>query len=303
MTMPNFIVIGAPRAGTTALWHMLRQHPQIYMSELKEPRFFAYEGGWSEHGDDGRLVGAAETVTKLPDYEALFDRVHDEHAIGEASPVYLYSQRAPQRIAHYVPDARLVAVLRQPAERAYSHFVYNRARSWESLDNFAAALACEDERVEHGSSPVLHYRRQGFYHSQLQRYGEWVRAGRIRVFLQEELLAHPQQVMEEIARFLDLENVIIPGSSDLHNVSGSARGAVGQNLVSSSRRFERLRSRVPPGVKRRLWSLVRRPSRDDRDLILRLTKGYRDDIARLEALLDRDLTDWLHPKGSASGTS
>src|SRR5215469_1499812 len=103
MTMPNFIVIGAPRAGTTALWHMLRQHPQIYMSELKEPRFFAYEGGWSEHGDDGRLVGAAETVTKLPDYEALFDRVHDEHAIGEASPVYLYSQRAPQRIAHYVP--------------------------------------------------------------------------------------------------------------------------------------------------------------------------------------------------------
>jgi hypothetical protein len=150
---------------------------------------------------------------------------------------------------------------------------------------------------------VLHYRRQGFYHAQLQRYGAWLQAGTIRVFLQEELLAGPQQVMEEIARFLEVENVIMPGSSELHNVSGPARGGVGKNLVSGSRRFERLRSRVPPGVKRSLWNLVRRPSRDDRELMLRLTEAYRDDIARLEALLDRDLTDWLHRKGPASGTS
>ena len=129
MTLPNFLIIGAMKSGTTSLYHYLKQHPQIYMSSIKEPNFFALEGSNLDfNGAEGkeqiqRLI-KRESIINIEEYRALFRRAAHETAIGEASPMYLYSPEAPYRIRYYVPEAKLITILRNPVERAYSAFLY-----------------------------------------------------------------------------------------------------------------------------------------------------------------------------------
>ena len=130
MTMPNFLIIGAMKSGTTALYHYLRQHPQIYMSPKKEPRFFALEAErlYLAGLDNQKPLQTLSSVADIDAYRALFEGVSKEVAIGEASHWYLYSPRLreseqhyiPEVIEHYIPDVKLIAVLRNPAERFYS---------------------------------------------------------------------------------------------------------------------------------------------------------------------------------------
>src|SRR5437868_623089 len=109
MTLPNFLIIGAAKAGTTSLHHYLRQHPDVYMGP-REPRYFAREG-----------ADAESPVIRTRDvYEQLFDGVTTEHAIGEGSPQYLNHPIAPDEIAAELPDVKLIVSLRNPADRAYS---------------------------------------------------------------------------------------------------------------------------------------------------------------------------------------
>ena len=100
MTMPNFLIIGAMKSGTTTLYDSLNAHPQIYMSRLKEPHFFSYDGTQNF------------PITNLEDYQALFRGVSNETLIGEASTTYLFNSKAPERIRHYIPQAKLIAILR-----------------------------------------------------------------------------------------------------------------------------------------------------------------------------------------------
>ena len=116
MTMPNFLIIGSQKAGTTALYHYLKQHPQIFLSKIKEPCFFAFEG---EELDLRSPTGAPvymnrTAVTTVESYRRLFDTVTDEKAVGEASPIYIICPKAAKRIYHYIPHVRLIAVLRNP---------------------------------------------------------------------------------------------------------------------------------------------------------------------------------------------
>jgi len=145
--LPNFLVIGTAKAGTTSLNQYLRQHPQIYMSPHKAPRFFALEGqplAFDGPGDRTRFT----FVTERAQYEALFDGVSTERAVGEASPWYLYVEQAPERIKHHVAHARLIGVLRDPVQRAYSNFLHARSEGLEPLDDFAAAMDAESERID-----------------------------------------------------------------------------------------------------------------------------------------------------------
>ena len=121
--LPNFLIIGAAKAGTTALWHYLRQHPEIYMSPHKEPRFFALYGqpvNFKGPGDKTRF----KFVTELQEYHQLFAGVQNEKAIGEASPWYLYVKSAAPAIKKMLPDVKLVVFLRDPVERASTNYLH-----------------------------------------------------------------------------------------------------------------------------------------------------------------------------------
>jgi Sulfotransferase family len=170
--MPNFLIIGAAKSGTTSLYHYLNQHPQIYMSPEKEPEFFALEGRKLDFdGPDGKEVInrriQRNRPTNIEEYRALFEGVSGETAIGEASPWYLYSVQAPSRISYYIPGVKLIAVLRNPVERAYSLFLYLRLRGQEPLSDFSQALQAEEVRKRDNWEWWWYYKDVGFYHAQL----------------------------------------------------------------------------------------------------------------------------------------
>ena len=116
--MPTFLVIGAPKSGTTSLYHYVGQHPDIFVSPVKEPRFFAFEGRTLDFRGPGDEELNASAVTSIEDYEALFEGRSTEKAIGEMSHLYLYCEGTASRIRRRIPDLKLVAVLRHTAREA-----------------------------------------------------------------------------------------------------------------------------------------------------------------------------------------
>src|SRR5437764_15082524 len=163
--MPDFLVIGAPKAGNTALHAALAQHPALHMSPVKEPKFFLSDGPPPARGGPGDAQTYREHVWRRPDSEALFDGAAPGALRGESTPLYLYDPAAHRRIRALVPQARLIAVLRDPVERAHSNWTHLWSAGLEPIGDFPAACAAEDRRVAEGWAPFWHYTRLG-------RYGE-----------------------------------------------------------------------------------------------------------------------------------
>jgi hypothetical protein len=158
--LPTFFLAGVPKAGTTSLHSYLGEHPDVFMSEVKEPHHFSWE-------DDGWPRWA---VCEREAYEALFASAMPGQQRGESSTWTLYSEGASCRIAKAVPCARIIAVLRDPTDRAFSNWAFNFGRGYDPIDTFEAALAAEPERIARGNAWHHHYVRAGFYHDQLVRY-------------------------------------------------------------------------------------------------------------------------------------
>ncbi len=295
MPLPTFLIIGAAKSGTTALYEALAQHPEVYMSPIKEPNFFALEGRPKPPG--GR------DVVSLPEYLALFEGASGRPARGEASPLYLVSERAPERIRHYVPDARLVAILRHPADRAYSNYLHDVREGRESAP-FAQVV--EDELAgRRASAPWFHrYVENGFYHRLLARYFGLFPREQIRVYLYDDLERDPRALFRDFFAFIGVAPDFAPDLSIRPNTGGIPRSRwLYAKLVAPNRLKTAvktlLRPFLGPAARKRLWyalrerNLVRPPL--DPALRARLVEIYRDDILALEKLLGRDLSRWLAP--------
>ena len=265
MRLPNFLVIGAARSGTTSLYYCLQNHPQVYVTPVLEPRFFAFEGEKVDFNGPGDRLLKRRIVTKVEDYAALFDGVIDEIAIGEVSPAYLTSQSAPVRIQHYIPNAKIIAVLRNPVERAISSFRLEVLQGLERAGDFASALQQEDLRMRNNWSYVWQYKRRGFYYTQLKRYFDLFAKEQIRVFLYEDW-QNGVELLKNISRFLGVnETLAVPETIGRHNSTA--------NALFESR-----------GIARPELSTVLR---------LALIEEYREEVERLQDLIGRDLSSWL----------
>ena len=299
MTLPNFLVIGAAKAGTTSLYHYLGQHPEVFMSPVKEPHFFALGGTGANFPSPGAEAGINRKSFADPEgYEGLFAGARGEKAIGEASTSYLYSPEAPERIKRRVPEARLIAVLRDPAERAYSTFLALRLGGREPLRDFSRALEAEEGRIRDGWEHLWHYKNLGFYHVQLSRYGKALEEGRLRVYLYEDLGADPRGVMRDAYRFLGVDASFEPDTSQRHNMSGVSNNGFLVSLVRKRHPVKTaIKPLVPATVRRRLVSGLQKrvlsrppfPPEVRRELV----EAYREDVLRLEDLIGRDLSAWL----------
>ncbi len=154
--LPDFLIIGAARAGTTALHSYLRQAPDIFMPAHKEPNFFAFEDeALACRGPGAEFIN--NSVTRMADYRTLFAGAGPGQRLGEASPLYLYSPKAPERIAHHLPEVRMVAILRNPVDQAFSHFLYATKYRIEPIADFTEALRREEERMAAGWQPLFGY--------------------------------------------------------------------------------------------------------------------------------------------------
>lgn len=260
MRLPNFIILGAAKAGTTAVYHYLGQHPQIGMSRIKETNFFALmDDPLDFRGPGDRDYITRFSVTTWDGYRDQFQAC-GATAVGEASPLYLYSPEVPARLREHVPDARLIAILRNPVDRAYSAFLHLIRDGRETETDFASALRREEERIADRWEHIWHYRRMGLYHEQLRRYYDTFDRGQIKVFLYYDLRTDPAGVLRDICRFVGVDDTFTPDVSVRHNVAPTLTG------------------QCPP-----LLPDVRRT----------LQESFREDILRLQDLLDRDLSRWL----------
>ncbi len=294
VTMPNFLIIGAQKAGTTSLYYYLKQHPQIYMSPVKEAHFFDQdEGEEADFRGPGRSPTAP--ITSIDDYRALFRGVTSERAVGEATPSYIYIPEAPGRIRRRLPDAKLVAVLRNPADRAYSAFLHTVRSGREPLTDFARALGEEEARIRDNWHPLFHYRQRGFYHDQLGRYFDAFGRDRVGVYLYEDLRADPLGVLGGIFRFLGVDETFVPDTSVEYNASGVPRNRAVRSLVRRTNALTpALKPFLPFGLRQRIkGGIFAKPPPLAPEVREKLIEAYRPDILRLQGLIGRDLSLWL----------
>jgi hypothetical protein len=299
--LPNCLILGAAKSGTTALFQYLKQHPQVFMSPVKEPQFFAYEGS----RPDQKFLGPGDQqifrniVTRWEDYLQLFNAAPRTAAVlGEASVSYLYSLEASARIQHYVPRARLIALLRQPVDRAFSHFQMLRRDGREPLCDFRAAWRAETERVQQGWSPRWHYQRQGDYAPQLERYLARFPRSQFRIYLYDEFKSDGPGLLRDIFRFLDIDDTFTPDLSQRHNEGGLAHSSALHTFLQRPHPLKNLvRPLFPKPLADRLWLYLRNANLFkvtlDPQLRAELTEDCRPSILRLQNLLQRDLAPWL----------
>ena len=290
--LPNFIVIGAAKAGTTALYWYLAEHPAVFMSEVKETNFFAY-------GVDGqgRLIYGDPDVHKFPvrtlaEYEALFADAGGAQAVGEASPIYLECPQAPGRILGTLPGVRLVCCLRHPVERAYADYLMYL---WRRGRRFEPARDLTSEAV--WARPDSRWMDVSRYHAQLARYYEIFPRDRIHVFLFDDLKRSTVDAVQGVYRFLAIDPAFVPDFNTAHNVGGVPSSRALESFLTN----RSLRAVVEPWIPKRAADWVRRIRTSNMrkapplppELRQELTSRLREDIVRTSGLIGRSLEHWL----------
>ena len=296
MKLPNFIIIGVQKAGTTSIYNYLKQHPQVYMSSVKETNFF--ERDWqdvrSQKGERPR--GRIDTFEK---YTQLFNGVTHEIAIGEASPNYLFHhQESAPRIKKYLPQVKLIAILRNPVERAYSDYLMHMRDAIGKPRSLAEQVKSSPE----SSFTLL----KGRYHNQLKHYFDEFGPDTVKVYLYHELCENAVKLMQDMYCFIGVDGTFSPNTATKAQVAKIPKNKMLNTLIKTKnpvRSFaaSALRLFFPEAVRRKLRSGIieinlqdkeSAPlSSSDRQLLL---DYYHEDILKLQDLLQRDLSVWLN---------
>ena len=302
MRLPTFLVIGAAKAGTTALYSFLAQHPDVYMSPIKETNFFCFEGDTLDYKGPGVTVN--RSVTSYDDYRQLFSSATTETALGEVSPMYMAKPIAAQRIQRRLPEVRLIAILRHPVDRAYSSFLHLRRDGREPIADFEQALREEPQRTADNWGFLWRYRALSRYAPALASYYEVFPSEQIRVFKYDDFCSSPESVLSDVFGHIRVDPDFRPRLGGKYNVSGEPRS---DRLAKAIRAPGSLRSLVRRIVPLRLRAALVRSilrlnlRRPDLDLDLRrqLTDEFVGDMRQVEELCGIDLSSWLQPDVTA----
>jgi hypothetical protein len=234
MRYPDFFIAGNSKSGTTALYHFLAQHPGIFMSNPKEPNFFATD---FLH-DEG--VGAFHRRTRK-EYQRCFVGGRKDQVWGEASACYLYSKAAAANIHASNPEAKVIVLFREPVSFLYSYhlqMLQNPVSEGETVKDFASALALEPQRKEGQQLPngclvpqLLYYSERVNYAEQLLRYTELFGGDQLRVYLYEDFKANNEAVYHDILDFLGLMPVNSSPVFEHHNRSVKVKLKSAQNFA------------------------------------------------------------------------
>ncbi len=298
---PTFLVIGAYKSGTTSIHHYLKQHPQVFMGRIKEIRFLTYAGHERRPLSLVEFASLTWPVQTLPAYEALFAEAMETQARGDVSPSYLeYAEQSIIGIRAFVPEAKLIAILRQPADRAYSSHLYSIGIGQEDELDFRRALQSEAEgRPRRPDGRQRRSAINGFYFRTLQRFFDAFPREQIQVWLYDDLQADAAGLMRNIFRFIAVDECFTPDVSIRYNAAQWPRLPIPPSATKALRRLAgRFIGRISKDLHRRASKSYRTLSytqAPELDPAVRseLTALYRDDILRTQDLIGRDLTHWL----------
>lgn len=293
MTLPNFIVIGAAKAGTTALYWYLSEHPAVFMSPVKETNFFAY--GRDAQGN--LLYGDPEVhhfpVQTMAEYQRLFAQPGDATAIGEASPIYLECPQAADRIRAAIPSVRIIASLRHPVERAYSDYLMHLRHRGQRFDpardlTAAAPWASCDSR----------WMQVSRYHAQIERYYAAFPRAHIHVSLFDDLKRNALGLVQDVYRFVGVAPDFAPDFDTPHAIGGLPASRLLEGLLTNRVVRSVIRPLVPTGpanwVRRMRARNLKKAPPLPAELRRELTERcFRDDIKRTAEAIGRSLDHWL----------
>jgi hypothetical protein len=312
MALPDFFIIGAPKAGTSALHLALSGHPQLYLSPVKEPKYFLTPGVRpTDQTGPGDAHSALEWIWRRSHYEALFEPAPRGTVRGESTALYLYDRAAQRRIAEAVPRAKLIAILRDPVDRAYSNWMHLWSDGLEPLADFVAACDAEDFRVRAGWAPFWHYRRLGRYGEQLEHLLGLFPEDQIRILRYRQLVDSPGETLDSICAFLGVERdptLTVPAENMRPLARPSRKYSV---LAPLMRAGAALGAHAPPQVWRKasvplLWALHRggtpRPELAV-EARRRLLDYFANDVALLERITGDSFSDWLADRGGGEFSS
>ena len=311
--IPNFFIAGAAKCGTTSLYHYLKQHPQVYMSPIKEPNHFStdiqpgdFSAEYKRYEKSKNLDVASYVrgdmkqeqwgayVHDPEDYRLLFRHAENKSAIGEISNSYLYSHVAAREIFNNLPEARIVIILRQPAERAFSHYMAN-LRDGRTTLPFRKEIEFDDAKPIHGWGISHLYFELGLYYDQVKRYLDIFPRDQVKILLFDDLKNNRQQLLVELFSFLHIDHHNGINTTEAYNEARVPRSAGLIKLITQT------------GLKRKIFRLLPANSRDGlKSLFFKaekplfrpedrewMTNRYREDILRLEELLHTNLQHWL----------
>lgn len=298
--VPNFLIAGVAKAGTTALYHYLRQHPDVFMSIPKEPKFLSASHAHPGKGP-GDYLHVHNYAASYGEYCKLFVKATGKKAIGEASvDTFFHDDRSIPAIKKYIGDPRILIILRDPVDRAYSAYNYIVGQGFEYL-SFKEALMAEDKRCREGYRHMWLYRQGGLYFHRVYAFQE--NFSQVRVFLYDDLRRDPALLIRSVYQFLNVDPDFVPDMSHEHNVSGVPRSYLFNALfvkpkglhkaartlgsaILGENRWIRLRD----GVR---FTNMQRPGPMDPETGRALRHFYRDDILKLQGCIGIDLSHWL----------
>ena len=309
---PNFFIVGAAKAGTTSLYHYLAQHPAVYMSPVKEPNYFSSDidqGAIREEvkarikmlnvdeyikGDMNKTMHRA-FITSFDQYLALFRFAKNEKAIGEASASYLFSKTAATNIFQYNLNAKIIMVLRQPVERAYSHYLMDQRMALTN-HSFEDALTEEKKHPVRNWGATSLYLELGLYYEQVKRYLDLFPPHQILIILNEELRHSTEATMKKVYTFLNINSNFKVSLEQDFNTAAIPRNPFVAKLITINTFRVKIRRALKhsflKGIIKNL--LFTKPEKGEMlsETNDQLHEFYRDDIKSLEQLIDKDLSTW-----------
>ena len=284
---PNFLIIGAPKSGTTSLYNYLQQHPDIEFSDIKEPKYFSFKDINFDFISNEKALSQIKksTVTNLEDYLKLFTNKNAKW-IGEASPNYFHFEPAAKNIYDFNVEMKLILILRNPIDRLYSDWKHNVRMGFETELNFKKAIKLIDERVKTNMLPYHDYLIKGKYAQHLERYFKYFARENIKVVFYDDFKKKPSSTCNEILHFLGIERNFNFNTEIIHMKSSPIIRY--PKLKKQIKSLQLISYRVYQFFEK-INTIPEKMSNSNRKFAINY---YRDDILKLEKLLQRELNCW-----------
>jgi hypothetical protein len=288
MQKPNFLIIGAPKAGTTSLYHYLGQHPEIKFAAIKEPKYFSFRDLRFDFNAPAWAVDQIKrsTITDEDTYLKLFSDLTAPN-IGEASPNYFHFLPAAENIYKFDPKMRLIVILRNPVDRLYSDWKHNIRMGWEPVKRFDKILKITESRMNNNSLPYYDYLIKGCYASHLKRFYDLFSGEQIKVVLYDDFQKDSNLVCQEIARFLGARSDFSFQTQRIHLQSGLTPRNI--SLYKISKKIGRLNK----WLEMKLNDLNSIPEEIPAKDKLVVKDYYYSEMLELEKMIGKNFNSWL----------
>lgn len=300
MKLPDFIIAGCGKAGTSALYQYLNEHPQVFMSKPKEPRYFAYpehRPNYCGYRDEERFN--ATTVWRWNDYCSLFDEAGNDKIVGEASPIYMAYENVPKLISETLPEVKIIIMLRHPVERAYSAYLHQVRERCEQL-SFEDALLAESDRTRQNWAGHWRYKALGFVADVLGTYVAVFPKGKLKIILYEDFKRDNQQVLKDVLSFLNIDDNF-EFCENRANAGGIPRSYFLYKFLETPNAAKAMLKAVLPGFMIRKVTAGLKRKNLKRPIIRaetynKLLDCFESDIRKTEEIIERDLSHWLYKR-------